>query len=69
MLVLATLRYFKYQYREFSPYANFITANFFTAVFQNYDLLMRFYGLFILLVRSLAKNLANATFYRSQKLH
>ena len=30
----------KYQpilhYREFSPYANFITANFVTAVFQNY---------------------------------
>ena len=23
-------------YREFSPYANFITANFITAVFQNY---------------------------------
>ena len=23
-------------YREFSPYANFITANFVTAVFQNY---------------------------------
>ena len=25
-----------YIYREFSPYANFITANFITAVFQNY---------------------------------
>ena len=25
-----------YYYREFSPYANFITANFVTAVFQNY---------------------------------
>ena len=24
-------------YREFSPYANFITANFITAVFQNYS--------------------------------
>ena len=24
------------EYREFSPYANFITANFITAVFQNY---------------------------------
>ena len=24
------------KYREFSPYANFITANFITAVFQNY---------------------------------
>ena len=24
------------QYREFSPYANFITANFVTAVFQDY---------------------------------
>ena len=24
------------KYREFSPYANFITANFVTAVFQNY---------------------------------
>ena len=23
-------------YREFSPYANFITANFISAVFQNY---------------------------------
>ena len=38
-------------------------------------LLMRFYELFILLVRSLAKNLAkmqflaNATFSESQKLH
>ena len=30
---------------------------------------MRFYGLLILLVRPLAKNLANATFSRSQKLH
>ena len=26
----------KMVYREFSPYANFITANFVTAVFQNY---------------------------------
>ena len=25
-----------FMYREFSPYANFITANFITAVFQNY---------------------------------
>ena len=32
-------------------------------------LLMRFYGLFILLVRALAKNLANATFSSSQKSH
>ena len=24
------------EYREFSPYANFITANFVAAVFQNY---------------------------------
>ena len=24
------------KYREFSPYANFISANFITAVFQNY---------------------------------
>ena len=24
------------EYREFLPYANFITANFITAVFQNY---------------------------------
>ena len=30
---------------------------------------MQCYGLFILLVHSLAKNLANATFSRSQKLH
>mgnify|MGYP007015691085 CR=1 FL=1 len=27
---------FRDNYREFSPYANFITANFITAVFQNY---------------------------------
>ena len=26
----------KAMYREFSPYANFITANLVTAVFQNY---------------------------------
>ena len=26
----------KNRYREFLPYANFITANFITAVFQNY---------------------------------
>ena len=25
-----------YTYRDFLPYANFITANFITAVFQNY---------------------------------
>ena len=25
-----------FRYREYSPYANFITANFVTAVFQNY---------------------------------
>ena len=30
------LDYFFSKYREFSPYANFITANFITAVFQNY---------------------------------
>ena len=27
---------FKYAYREFSPNANFITADFVTAVFQNF---------------------------------
>ena len=32
-------------------------------------LLMRLHGLFILLVRPLAKNLANANFFRSQKSH
>ena len=72
-------------YREFSPNANFITANLVTAVFQNFldtfcycnfisILLMRFYVLFILLLRSLAKIclmrfLANANFSRSQKSH
>ena len=30
------LKLFYVQYMEFSPYANFITANFITAVFQNY---------------------------------
>ena len=56
------------KYREFSPYANFITANFITAVFKNFldhylkIQLMQFYGLFILLLRPLAKNLANAIF-------
>ena len=60
-------------YREFSPNANFITANFVNAVFQNfpdifcycdsiYILLMRFYVLFILLLRSLTKNLPSAIF-------
>ena len=29
-------RLFGFIYREFSPYANFITANFITAVFQSY---------------------------------
>ena len=28
--------FLKLSYREFLPYANFITANFITAVFQNY---------------------------------
>ena len=47
--------YFHSMYREFSPNANFITANFVTAVFQNFlnifcycdfisILLMRFFG-------------------------
>ena len=30
------LKLFYVQYREFSPYANFITAKFITAIFQNY---------------------------------
>ena len=56
--------YLNIRYREFSPYANFITANFVTVFFKTITiiLLMRFYGLFILLVRSLAKVLANAIF-------
>ena len=69
-------------YRGFSPYANFISANFITAVFQNfpkilpyaifmYSWLMRFYVIFISLLRSicLMRFLANATFSRSQKSH
>ena len=28
--------FFSKEYREFLPYANFITANFITVVFQNY---------------------------------
>ena len=41
-------------YREFSPYANFITANLITVVFHSISKiwLMRFYGLFILLLRT-----------------
>ena len=64
MLVLATLRHVKYQSREFSPYPTFITANFFTTASHNYDynFANAIFGLFILLVRSLAKNLANAIF-------
>jgi hypothetical protein len=66
-------------YREFSPYANFISANFITAIFKTFlkylangDFymflanaiiwLMRFYVLFISLLRSLAKNVPNAIF-------
>ena len=30
------LKLFYFQYREFSPYANLISANFITAFFQNY---------------------------------
>ena len=57
--VKAFLKYIFYtfqdeEYREFSPYANFITANFITAFFKTITKiwLMRFYGLFILLVRT-----------------
>ena len=50
-------------YRGFSPYANFITSNFITAVFQNYYYNFANAILWaILLVRSLAKNLANTIF-------
>ena len=53
------------KYREFLPYANFITVNFIIAVFQIFpDIevkiwLMLFYGLFILLLRIY---MANAIF-------
>ena len=33
---MVTFLFWTATYREFSPYANFITANFVTAVFQNY---------------------------------
>ena len=36
LVLLQTTSKYHAQYREFSPYANFITANFVTAVFQNY---------------------------------
>ena len=36
ILLLITGQKDIYLYMEFSPYANFITANFFSAVFQNY---------------------------------
>ena len=75
------------KYRGSSPYVNFISANLITAVFktfQNFALcdfyvllanailgLMRFYVIFISLLRSicLMRFLANATFSRSQKSH
>ena len=36
ILLQGVLALCEFHYREFLPYANFITANFFTAVFQNH---------------------------------
>ena len=56
-------------YRDFSPYANFICANFITAIFQNFPKIfgLCILGLFISLMQfytiELAKNLPNAILF------
>ena len=49
-------------YREFSPYANFISANFVTAVFQNYIKNLANAILCYQLLQPWNKNMANAIF-------
>mgnify|MGYP001305147328 CR=1 FL=1 len=51
-------------YREFSPNANFITANFITAVFQNFpDIFCYCDSMYILLMRYLANAILCAIYF------
>ena len=52
------------KYREFSPNANFITANFITAVFQNFpDIFCYCDSMYILLMRFLANAILCAIYF------